>query len=154
MPEKRFSHVLVDIVGPLPSSYGYKFLLTAVDRTSRLVHAMPLKEATASETATAFLHHWIPWLGTPSVVTSDNGASFTAGLWKGMMDRLNVEVKYSALYRQESIGMLERQHRDLKNSLNWEELSCCFSHLRTTKTTLETVKFRSLLSFLDRHLNF
>ena len=33
------------------------------------------------------------------------------------MDNLNVEVKYSALYRPESIGMLERQHRSLKDSI-------------------------------------
>ena len=107
----------MDIVGPLPVSYGYKFLLTAVDRTSRLVHAMPLKEATASETATAFLHHWVSWLGTPSVVTSDNGASFIANLWKDMLDKLHIEVKYSALYRPQSVGLLERQHKSIKDSL-------------------------------------
>ena len=33
-----------------------------------------------------------------------------------MMDNLNVEVKYSALYRPQAIGMLERQHRPLKES--------------------------------------
>ena len=34
-----------------------------------------------------------------------------------MMSKLNIEVKYSALYRPQSIGMLERQHRGLKDSL-------------------------------------
>ena len=34
-----------------------------------------------------------------------------------MMSKLNIDVKYSALYRPESIGMLERQHRGLKDSL-------------------------------------
>ena len=33
------------------------------------------------------------------------------------MDTLNIDVKYSALYRPESIGMLERQHRSIKDSL-------------------------------------
>ena len=33
------------------------------------------------------------------------------------MKRLNIEIKYSALYRPESQGILERQHRDLKESL-------------------------------------
>ena len=33
------------------------------------------------------------------------------------MSKLNINVKYSALYRPESIGMLERQHRGLKDSL-------------------------------------
>ena len=34
-----------------------------------------------------------------------------------MMSKLNIEVKYSALYRPESIGILERQHRSIKDSL-------------------------------------
>ena len=50
-------------------------------------------------------------------MTSDNGGSFVASLWKGMMEKLNIDVKYSALYRPQSIGMLERQHRGLKDSL-------------------------------------
>ena len=34
-----------------------------------------------------------------------------------MMSKLNIKVTYSALYRPQAIGMLERQHRDIKNSL-------------------------------------
>ena len=98
VPDKRFSHVMVDIVGPLPSSYGYRFLLTALCRSTRNLQAIPLKEASAVEVANAFLHHWAAIWGLPSVMTSDNGASFTAGIWKDMMAKLNVEVKYSALY--------------------------------------------------------
>ena len=33
------------------------------------------------------------------------------------MKKLHIDVKYSALYRPQSIGMLERQHRDIKTSL-------------------------------------
>ena len=95
VPDKRFSHVMVDIVGPLPPSYGYKFLLTAICRSSRFLQAIPLQEATASAAATAFLHHWVALMGVPSLVTSDNGASFIANLWKDMMSKLNVDIKYS-----------------------------------------------------------
>ena len=117
VPDKRFSHVMVDIVGPLPPSYGYKYLLTAICRMSRFLHAMPLREASSSEAATAFLTSWASFFGLPSLVTSDNGGSFIAGLWKGMMSKLNIDVKYSALYCPQSIGLLERQHRSLKDSL-------------------------------------
>ena len=117
VPDKRFSHILVDIVGPLPESYGMKFLLTAICRTTRFVHCMPLPEATASAAATAFLQGWLAFFGMPSVVSSDSGGSFTASLWKEMMKKLHIDVKYSALYRPQSIGMLERQHRDIKTSL-------------------------------------
>ena len=113
VPDKRFSHVMVDIMGPLPPSYGYKFLLTAICRTSRFLHAMPLREASSSKAATAFLTSWASFFGLPSLLTSDNGGSFIAGLWKGMMSKLNIDVKYSALYRPQSIGLLERQHRSL-----------------------------------------
>ena len=85
VPDKRFSHVLVDIVGPLPESYGYKYLLTAICRTTRFLHAWPLKEASSSEAATAFLQGYVPLMGVPAVLTSDNGVHFTSGLWKNMM---------------------------------------------------------------------
>ena len=35
VPTRRFSHVHVDIVGPIPSSQGYSYLLTMIDRTTR-----------------------------------------------------------------------------------------------------------------------
>ena len=33
------------------------------------------------------------------------------------MSRLNIEVKYSALYRPQAVGLIERQHRSIKESL-------------------------------------
>ena len=34
-PTERFAHVHIDIVGPLPYSDGFKYLLTCVDRFTR-----------------------------------------------------------------------------------------------------------------------
>ena len=76
-----------------------------------------MKEATSEAAASAFLHSWVALFGVPSVVTSDNGVHFLSGIWKGMMSKLNIEVKYSALYRPQAIGLLERQHRSIKDSL-------------------------------------
>ena len=117
VPDKRFSHVMVDVVGPLPPSYGHKFLLTMICRTTRLCHAAALTEASSSAISTAFLTSWVQNYGLPALVTSDNGSSFLSGMWKGMMSKLNINVRYSALYRPQSIGLLERQHRSIKDSL-------------------------------------
>ena len=65
----------------------------------------------------AFLQGWVLTIGVPLVVSSDRGGSFTTNLWKNLMAKLNIQVNYSALYRPESQGLLERQHRDLKESL-------------------------------------
>ena len=54
VPDDRFSHIHMDIVGPLPESQGYKFLLTTIDRTTRLFSALPVKDTSAKTCAQAF----------------------------------------------------------------------------------------------------
>ena len=108
VPDRRFSHVIVDLVGPLPESYGFKYIFTAIRRTTRYLQAVAIKEPSASEAAVAFLQGWVATFGVPAVVSSDRGGSFTANLWKNLMAKLNIQVNYSALYRPESQGLLER----------------------------------------------
>ena len=117
MPDQRFSHVHVDLVGPLPESKGFKYLLSVICRTSRYIQAIPVTDPTSEACANAFLHHWVAHFGCPAVCTSDNGSSFIAGLWRDMNKTLNIDVKFTALYSPMSNAMVERQHQSLKNSL-------------------------------------
>ena len=94
VPDQRFSHLQVDIVGPLPPSEGHRYLLTILDRTSRWIEALPLIEATSESCATAFIRGWLKTFGLPRVVTSDNGNTFVAQLWKGLHKALGIEVAY------------------------------------------------------------
>ena len=55
VPERRFDHVNVDLVGPLSPSRGYTYLLTMVDRTTRWPQVVPLYSTTAAEVARAFV---------------------------------------------------------------------------------------------------
>ena len=58
VPFRRFSHVHVDLVGPLPSSHGFTYLLTCVDRSTRWPEVIPLVGISAAECASAMF----PWL--------------------------------------------------------------------------------------------
>lgn len=58
-PDARFDHVHVDIVGPLPTSNGYSYLLTGF---TRWVEAIPLPDITADTVAQAFVTGWKPVL--------------------------------------------------------------------------------------------
>ena len=49
VPDKRFSFIHLDIVGPMPESSGFKYLLTILDRTSQWLEALPLKADSSEE---------------------------------------------------------------------------------------------------------
>ena len=81
-PEARFSHIHVDLVGPLPFCRDYRYLLTCVDRFSRWPLAVPLRDICAETVAKAFVEHWVANYGTPSFITTDRGAQFESHLFR------------------------------------------------------------------------
>jgi transposase InsO family protein len=118
VPTQRFSHIHIDIVGPLPTSPdGFSHLLTAVDRSTRWAEALPLKATTVAACAEAFIAGWIARFGVPSHVTSDRGVQFTSSFWAAMMTRLGISHKLTTAFHPQSNGAVERFHRRLKDSL-------------------------------------
>jgi hypothetical protein len=70
IPHRRFEHVHVDIVGPLPQSSGFSYLFTVVDRTTRWPEAIPLSNIATVDCAAALFTGWIQRFGVPAVITS------------------------------------------------------------------------------------
>ena len=65
-PDTRFDQLHVDILGPLPLSKGYNYLLTCIDRFTRWPGAIPIPDSTAPMVAQAFIDRWISRSGNPS----------------------------------------------------------------------------------------
>jgi hypothetical protein len=117
VPVRRFSHIHVDLVGPLPRSSGFSYLFTVIDRTTRWPEAVPLTSTTAADCAAALLQGWIQRFGVPAIITSDRGPQFTSSLWASLCTLLSISHTQTTAYHPQSNGLVERFHRRLKNAL-------------------------------------
>ena len=140
VPNRRFDHIHVDLVGPLPPSNGFTYLLTIVDRFSRWPEAIPLNDTTTTTCAQALISQWISRFGVPLDMTSDRGSQFTSQLWTSIAQLLGIQLHHTTAYHPQSNGLVERFHRHLKSSLrarltgpNWTtDLPWVLLGIRTT----------------------
>ena len=142
VPERRFSHLNLDIVGPLPISNGFRYLLTAVDRFTRWPVAIPMKDITAESVIDSFAHGWVSSFGVPSSITTDRGSQFSSSIWSQLMSTWSIKTHQTTPYHPAANGLVERFHRRLKESLialsqqqpvNWYwNLPCSLLAIRTT----------------------
>lgn len=116
-PDGRFDHIHIDIVGPLPTIDGYAYILTMIDRFSRWVEAVPLREISAQTVVRAFFDAWISRYGAPKVLTSDQGAQFESRLFTALLSLIGCERIRTTAYHPAANGLVERWHRVLKAAI-------------------------------------
>ena len=139
VPHRRFDHINVDIVGPLPSSLGFTYLFTIVDRFTRWPEAVPLTDISTTTCARALVSHWISRFGVPAEMSSDRGSQFTSNLWTALAKLLGVRHYRTTAYHPQANGLVERFHRHMKaalrarlNNPNWvDELPWVLLGIRT-----------------------
>lgn len=116
-PSARFRHVHLDIIGPLTSSNGHTYCLTAIDRYTRWPEVWPINSITAEEIAFTFVNGWISRFGVPEIVTTDQGRQFEADLFRRLMQHCGTKRIRTTSYHPCANGMVERLHRQLKAAL-------------------------------------
>jgi hypothetical protein len=118
VPTQPFTHIHIDLVGPLPASAsGKTHLLTIMDRSTRWVEAAPVADTSAAGCAEALVSWWISRFGIPVKLTSDRGPQFTAEMWSRMCQVLGIDHRQTTAYHPQANGLIERFHRQLKAAL-------------------------------------
>ena len=117
MPDAKFAHIHIDIVGPLIISEGKRYLLTIIDRFSRFCEAIPIADLHTSTIIRTLYDGWITKFGCPIKITSDQGRSFIASDFQKFCTRFGIKHSCTTPYHPQSNGMVERFHRTLKTAI-------------------------------------
>ncbi|BHF63738.1 hypothetical protein SprV_0200673200 [Sparganum proliferum] len=127
VPDVRFHHVHLDLVGPPPPSRGYTHILTAVDRFTPWPIAVPISDTSAENTVMVFLTQWISTFGVPATLTTDRGSQFQSSLFREFTRLLACAHITTTAYHPASNGLVERLHRQLKSALMSQTESATWS---------------------------
>ena len=110
--------ICIDIIGPLPlTKRGNRYILSCIDRFSRMVKLIPLETITASNIALEFKNNWILEYGTPKQILSDRGLQFTGAIFRILCKVFGIDKLFSTAYHPQTNGMVERWHRFFKGRL-------------------------------------
>lgn len=83
IPDRVWSHIIMDFIEGLLISHGYSILYMVVDQLSKYAHFILLSHAyIASKVAMAFMHSVFKLHGLPDSIISDRDLMFTSTFWK------------------------------------------------------------------------
>jgi len=102
VPEKLWTHLMVDFIMKLPVVAGKDTILVVCDRLSKMTHFVATIEGTSAEgLARLFRDNVWKLHGLPESIVSDRGLQFAAELIKELNKMLGIETRLvTAFYLQ------------------------------------------------------
>ena len=107
----------IDIVGQLPKSGGYSYILKGMDVFSKYMFAQPLTSISAEAVCKFIMQWFMRHSYIPLVILSDQGTQFTSRMLEELSTLLEFKIEHSTVKNAKTIGALERSHGPLKRYL-------------------------------------
>lgn len=83
VPSKPLQLLCTDVTGPLPTARGgAKYVVAFFDVFSKYVKLYAIKTANAKTIIRRFSTHYLPSIGKPEAILSDNASNYTGKLWR------------------------------------------------------------------------
>ena len=107
------------VPGLLPSS-GYENIVTAMDVFFRFLFAYLTSNQDATTIAKVAINIMTKHAYLPTTLISDKGTAFTSYVIKEVAGVLGITLKHATTKHAQTIGLLERYHASIKQSLKIE----------------------------------
>jgi len=119
IPEKPWTHILVNFIMKLLLAQGYdSILVVVVDRLTKMVYFIPTTEKTLVEgLARLFRDNVWKLHGLPKSIILDRGPQFAAGLMWELNEMLEIKSKLSTAFYPQTDGQIERVNQELEQYL-------------------------------------
>ncbi|KAM2115566.1 hypothetical protein ACFX1Q_023983 [Malus domestica] len=107
----------IDFMGPFPSSYGFMYILLAVDYVLKWVEAEATRTNDSKVVADFIRTNIFARFGMPRVIISDGGSHFCNQTIEALLRKYNVNHKVSTPYHPQTNGQAEVSNREIKQIL-------------------------------------
>lgn len=116
-PTTPFERLIIDYMGPITQSRGYKYILMITCPTTRMVFAKCTRSADAKTTANVLLDLFCQY-GCPKVITHDQGTHFIGNVLKELLLSLGIAQRASPPYMYRIQGLTERMNLIFKKTIS------------------------------------
>lgn len=137
-PQKPFDIVEIDTIGPLIKSHnGNTYAITIICQLTKYIVSIPIPNKQSKTIAKAIFENFILIYGPMRRAISDRGTEYKNETIEELFKLLNIEYKYSTAYHHQTVGTVERNHRNFnqylrtyiqKDSPEWEDFIKYFSY--------------------------
>jgi hypothetical protein len=104
-------------MGPFLPSFGFEYILVAVDYVSKWIEAMAIR-TNDHKVVIKFIHSNIfSCFGTPRAIISDGGKHFCNRFLKTLLLKYSVTHKVATPYHPQTSGQVELSNREIKRIL-------------------------------------
>ena len=120
VPEKPWTHLMVDFITKLPVVAGKDAILVVCDRLSKITHFVATTEETTAEgLARLFRDNVWKLHGLTESIVLDRGLQFAAEMTKELNRMLGIETKLLTSYHPQTDRQTERINQELEQYLRF-----------------------------------
>ena len=120
VPQKIWTHLMVDFIMKLPVVAGKDAILVLCDRLSKMTHFVATTEGTSAEgLARLFRDNMWKLYGLPESVVLNRGPQFAAELTRELNKILGIQTRLSTVFHSQTDGQMEQMNQELEQYLRF-----------------------------------